>query len=301
MTAVGAVIGAVEQLSSTGRRSREEILPWPVTRTRLKRLTSGPGRRIGDAVVGPPRDHVVAAVKLAAGLRLLLGRPGHTERGILLASLATANVVNHLRVGGYGMDGSDHLSTVTFAAAALDKLPGNTPSDRRAVLSFLAAQSVLAYATSGLVKLTSPTWRGGDAIPGVLRTRTYGDRGLFSVVRSQPVLAKGMAWSVILTETLFPVVLVLPPRWARASLAAGAAFHLANGRYMGLNRFFWAFTATYPAVDFLRAELAGAARTGTLTPSAAPAALSAALSAASNALTTASTALTTGPNAGASR
>lgn len=258
LTAVGAVIGALEQLSDKGRRSREETLPWRITKTRLRGLNRGPGRRFGEVVVAPPRDQVTAVVKLAAGLRLLSGGTGHAERAALLSVLASTGVINHVRAGGFGMDGSDHLSTVTFTTAVLDKVAGHNISERRMVLYSLASQSALAYCTSGVVKLTSPTWRSGDAITGVLRTRTYGDRKLFALLRTRPALAKAMAWSVILTETLFPVILVLPPRAARVCFIAGAVFHLANGRFMGLNRFLWAFTATYPAVDFARSELRAA-------------------------------------------
>ncbi|MGW3956788.1 hypothetical protein ACWEKM_39150 [Streptomyces sp. NPDC004752] len=258
MTAVGAVIGSLEQLSGKGRRSREETLPWRITKTRLRRLNRGRGRRFGELLVAPPRDQVAAVVKLAAGTRLLIGSPGHVERAILLTVLASTGVINHIRVGGFGMDGSDHLATVTFTTALLDKVAGDNTSDRKAVLYSLASQSALAYCTSGLVKLTSPTWRSGEAITGVLRTRTYGDRNLFTLVQARPAVAKTMAWSVILTETLFPFVLVLPPRAARACFVAGVVFHLANGRSMGLNRFLWAFTATYPAVDFARSELRAA-------------------------------------------
>ncbi|MEU5975977.1 hypothetical protein [Streptomyces sp. NPDC047315] len=256
MTAVCAVISSLEQLSARGDRSRESTLPWGITRVRLRRLNQGRGRRLGEAVL--PRDEAMAAVRLAAGARLLLGRPGHTERTLLLAVLASTGITGHIRNGGLGMDGSDHLSTVNFTTALLDKFPGNTKGDRTAVLCSLALQSALAYSTSGLVKLTSPTWRSGDAITGVLRTKTYGDRDLFSLVQGRPALAKAMAWSVIVAETAFPVVLVLPPRAARACFAAGVVFHLANGRYMGLNRFLWAFTATYPAVDFARGRLRAA-------------------------------------------
>lgn len=258
MTAVGALIGSLEQLSGKGRRSCEETLPWPITKTRLRRLNRGRGQRFGKVFIAPPRDQVVAAVKLAAATRLLIGNPGHIERAVLLATLASTGILNHVRAGGFGMDGSDHLSTVTFTTAFLDKVAGYNSSDRQAVLYSLVAQSALAYCTSGLVKLASPTWRSGKAITGVLRTKTYGDRDLFALVQACPAVAKIMAWSVILTETLFPVILVLPTRVARGCFAAGVVFHLANGRFMGLNRFLWAFTATYPAVDFARSQLRAA-------------------------------------------
>ncbi|MFH9429865.1 hypothetical protein ACH4JZ_16430 [Streptomyces sp. NPDC017615] len=46
---------------------------------------------------------------------------------------------------------------MSFTTALLDKVAGDHTGDRRAVLYSLASQSALAYCTSGLVKLTSPT------------------------------------------------------------------------------------------------------------------------------------------------
>jgi hypothetical protein len=42
-----------------------------------------------------------------------------------------------------------------------------------------------------------------------------------------------------------------------ALLGMGVGFHLGCGLVMGLNRFLWAFTATYPAVFYLHGLVAG--------------------------------------------
>ncbi|MET9919723.1 hypothetical protein ABZZ04_21920 [Streptomyces sp. NPDC006435] len=254
ITSAGALLAALEQLSRTGRKNNGDLLPWEIARIRFPFLDR-PAGRVVSKLVQPPSDAVIPVVRLAAAARLLLGNPGRAERTALLALLAGSSAASTVRSGGLGMDGSDQLALINFVVAGLEKLSGSDSRVRAACAHYLTAQSALSYLTSGLVKLTSPTWRSGEAIPGVLRTRTYGDRGFYEFVKDRPELAKALAWLVILSETLFPLLLVAPAPVARAGLAAGATFHLANGRYMGLNRFLWSFTGTYPAVDYSRRRL----------------------------------------------
>ena len=46
----------------------------------------------------------------------------------------------------------------------------------------------------------------------------------------------------------FPLVLVAPKKVALGLLGTGVTFHVGNAVFMGLNRFMWAFSGTYPAV-----------------------------------------------------
>ena len=57
-----------------------------------------------------------------------------------------------------------------------------------------------------------------------------------------------MAWSLILWESCFPLLLVAPRPLAILFLLMGIAFHGGAALFMGLNTFFWTFVATYPAV-----------------------------------------------------
>ena len=64
-----------------------------------------------------------------------------------------------------------------------------------------------------------------------------------------------LCWSVIVMETLFPLCLVVPQPWGWPFLGWGVAFHLLCAVIMGLNSFFWAFVATYPALLYASASL----------------------------------------------
>ena len=65
---------------------------------------------------------------------------------------------------------------------------------------------------------------------------------------TRPKLSLGLCWLVILGETLFPIVLILPPDALYVVLGASIVFHFMTAYFMGLNTFVWAFIATYPSV-----------------------------------------------------
>jgi len=140
-----------------------------------------------------------------------------------------------------------------FCTLALARaFPG--PVAEIAFLWVVALQSSLAYFTAGFAKLVSPIWRTGVAIPGISSTRMYGSRSASRFLHGRPWLSVGLAWSVILTECLFPLVLVVPAPVALSLLAAGMLFHVTSGLVMGLNSFIWSFAATYPAIWWCNTE-----------------------------------------------
>jgi hypothetical protein len=65
-------------------------------------------------------------------------------------------------------------------------------------------------------------------------------------------LKLGLAWSVIVLETLFPLCVIVHPPLFWVFLLWGLGFHIFCAFFMGLNNFVWAFVATYPALLFVR-------------------------------------------------
>ena len=53
---------------------------------------------------------------------------------------------------------------------------------------------------------------------------------------------------IILFEIAFPLVLILPWEGKLLLLSIGLLFHITNAVVLGLNRFIWAWSATYPAL-----------------------------------------------------
>ncbi|TLW91581.1 hypothetical protein [Saccharomonospora piscinae] len=247
ITAVGGLIGTLEQLTTARSMSDRGLLAWPVARTRLRGFNGRAGSVL-NALVAYPNVKLTLAARATAAAGLLLGARSRRGRASLTAAMAGSNTVLHLR-NVYGSDGSDQLATLSYAAASLEKLAAvDDRVSREIALGFVAAQSCLAYGTSGAAKLVSSTWRDGTAILHIFRCVTYGDRTLYELCRHRPWLARVLAWSVIVGELAFPLVLVAPQRLRPLFFGAGAAFHVANAKFMGLNRFFWSFVGSYPAV-----------------------------------------------------
>lgn len=244
-------ISALEQLASRQYLNEKGPFAWRVGRSRLEQSNSK--LRFLSPMLPYPRVLVFPQVKLLAAARLLLGNPGHKERAALVATVLGASAamsVHH----HYGNDGADQVSFMTLLATLLAKAFPHDEKAKRAVLRMIAFQSCLSYSASGAVKLASPTWRSGRAISGVFRTATFGDEDFYKFTKLHPMLPKLLGWSVILAETFFPVVMVTPKPVSRAILAGMGAFHLANSRFMGLNRFPFAFASTYPAVSYVAQE-----------------------------------------------
>ncbi len=255
ISAVGAMIGALEQIVRSAELDDDGMFSWPIHRTRDQSNQRFPRKQIGKLLEYP---NVVAIphIRFLAAARLLFGSPGPKERALLLTALVATGSGMDLR-HHYGGDGSDQMSQITFVASLLEKAFPHDARAREACLRFVAFQTCVSYVSAGTVKLVSPVWRDGSAVTGIFRTDAYGDAALHGLLKRYPDLAVVLAWTVILGELSFPLVL-FAPRWvAEGVLATGAVFHLANGKFMGLNRFVWAFSGTYPAVAYVSRALHG--------------------------------------------
>ena len=164
----------------------------------------------------------------------------------LPAAFLSALIIRWRRcIGG---DGAEQMGMLIFSAAMIAVLPW--PSSGRVVIAvtFIAAQAGLSYLTAGIAKLTSPVWRNGTALPLILSTYDHGHPAAASLSRHYSAISLLACWTVILFETLFPL-LVLGPDWLLAlSLGVGLAFHIGCAIFMGLNNFLWSFPAAYPSL-----------------------------------------------------
>jgi uncharacterized membrane protein YphA (DoxX/SURF4 family) len=122
---------------------------------------------------------------------------------------------------------------------------------------FIVLQSCLSYSASGWSKLVSRTWRSGAAVFLIFNTATYGLKPIAAFLKDRKYLQKFLSWSVMIFEVIFPIALILPPKWALLLLFIGLTFHLGNAVIMGLNTFFWSFFATYPLVMVVNKDLRG--------------------------------------------
>jgi hypothetical protein len=120
---------------------------------------------------------------------------------------------------------------------------------------FICLQATLSYVTAGIAKAISPAWRSGKALPAVINTATYGNRGFSTLLAKRTEISGILCWAVILFECAFPIALIAP-RWLLISLLImGLGFHISNAVMMGLNVFVWSFLGTYPAIFLVNAHI----------------------------------------------
>jgi hypothetical protein len=153
--------------------------------------------------------------------------------------------------------GSDFMTiavlTGVLIAHGLEQL-GLSEFGPRLGLIYIAVQSASSYFISGWVKLLSADWRNGRALIWFLDTSIYGPLPATSQFR-RPFVAALASWGFILWEGTLPLAL-MDIRLTLAFCAGGMIFHFLVFWYFGLNRFFFAWIASYPALIFLASQLA---------------------------------------------
>ena len=125
----------------------------------------------------------------------------------------------------------------------------------KAGLIFIAIQSATSYFISGGVKLLSPEWRNGRALPIFLDGGVYGPLSVHSPFWFAAVAAP-VSWGFILWECSIPLAL-LSLNNAFIFCAAGLLFHTLVFWYFGLNRFVFAWLSSYPALCFIASVIGG--------------------------------------------
>ena len=179
-------------------------------------------------------------VRLIAGLTALVA-----PSAPLVAILLICHVLTLLRWLGTFNGGSDYMNLLLLWTTTLGLLAPEAVA--RFCLWYVTFQLVLSYFKAGFVKLKAASWRNGRALPGFLGTRAYAPTQLTKWLHG--TRAKLATWAVMLFELSFPLALI-DKRIALAYMAIGACFHLGNAYFFGLNRFFWAWIAAYPALYF---------------------------------------------------
>ncbi|OJU13804.1 MAG: hypothetical protein BGN86_05180 [Caulobacterales bacterium 68-7] len=170
-----------------------------------------------------------------------------------LVGLAALSLVILSRFQGAYNGGADRMGLLALWCLTLSRLLP-TPQGQEIAFGYLAAQLVLSYFISGGVKLLNPDWRSGRALAQVFRFSAYPVSEALRGWAERPRVLLAMSWAVMLFEVVFPLSLVSQPTLIVA-LVIAAAFHLANACLFGLNRFFWTWLATYPALLWLQARI----------------------------------------------
>lgn len=251
LLSTGLLISSLEYLVKVNVFAADGLLSWNTMQLRW-------GYRLRHGVTGSvlTRFFTKDGLTILFSLRILLivlavATPAGSLGRWLLLVLLTANLLLTSIITFYGSDGSDQMTTILLVTFVLCCPPFATQTLWVLGIWFVALQSCLSYSIAGIAKLISAEWRGGTAVYDIFSTKTYGSRWAASLMKERRWLKLFLCWSVMLTETLFPLVLFLPWPYALIFLGWGLVFHLLNAVIMGLNSFLWAFLATYPAILFV--------------------------------------------------
>lgn len=244
--AVGQLIGAAESLTKLQQYRPGAILQG-ISSRRERSFVPLSLRRTLDSTAGAVAVHVLAA---AGALSVVTGRSRRTQQVVGAALLFASKKLTEYR-NPYGGDGADQMSDVisgyrVITAAVPDKATGDD-----LFLRAVNAQVALSYVASGLAKLVSNTWRSGEAVELVLKTRLYGGSPVAEFIRNRPSLGRAISWATIVWETAYPLLYTLRGGQAKVALVFVKLFHLGIAVTMGLPRFFWAFSSSHAAVDYV--------------------------------------------------
>ncbi len=118
-----------------------------------------------------------------------------------------------------------------------------------AVLWYIAIQSSFSYFIGGFVKIKESSWWNGSALKDFLRSSQYQIPESIKALSPYKVLLILLSWTIMLFEIFFPFLLFFTD-FKMEILIIGASFHALNIYLFGLNRFLFAWVATYPALYF---------------------------------------------------
>lgn len=245
---VRVVVNASETLAIGSEFQDSGVYSWAFRRARYRWTASSLFAKPLDLALRAPAYLWLSALQVGCALTLLPMIFIRQSAVLpLLAIVLAIELLSSLRNGAYGAEGSDLMELIVLTALTVYNLTSD-PVARMAVLWFIALQAMLAYCTSGVVKLQSRHWRSGAAIRSILSTQNYGARTLNDILRKAPGLARFVCWGVILFECTFPLIVFFGPTPTLVLLGCGAFFHLTIAASMGLNAFVWSFVSTYPAI-----------------------------------------------------
>ena len=187
----------------------------------------------------------------------LLLRAGAAASLFVGASLASSvflfvsTVIILIRWRGAFNGGSDFMTIVVLTGLLVSQLaqPFLGPVLAwKAGLWYITIHSITSYFISGAIKLLSREWRDGRMLTHFLEGGLYGPLATDSLFRRRSVAVLA-SWAFIVWECLFPIALA-GPQWALHWCAIAAIFHFLVFRFFALNRFFWAWSASFPAIVY---------------------------------------------------
>jgi len=247
---IGLVISTLEFFCIRRSFGADGVYSWAVFSAFLLKTRNVTLTKLLNAIFDVPGVVVLLGIRLLALLCILFAPISSVIFKVSLAVVILSILLFSWRKS-FGDDGADQMNMILLITTWLCTAILEKGLLLKVGLWFIALQSVLSYGTAGIAKLVSPTWRSGQAVLGVFSTGGYGLDWAAHFLQGRSLLNYLLCWSVMLIESGFLVALFLPFPYAVMFLIWGVGFHLLCAIIMGLNNFFWAFLASYPAVIYV--------------------------------------------------
>ena len=209
-------------------------------------------RQFLDVLFTPASFSALLALRLLALLSVAIQGGDLWSIGFLFVS----NLAILIRWRGAFNGGSDFMTLVVLTGLFIAQLVSHFASPElgwRAGFWYITIQSITSYFMSGSVKLLKREWRDGRAMTIFLNGAIHGPLRTNHWLR-KPWVAVISSWSFILWESAAPLAL-LDARLAMVFCTIAALFHFLVFWYFGLNRFFWAWLATFPAIVWCAGQI----------------------------------------------
>jgi hypothetical protein len=246
--ALNLVIQTLEYLRMGKVTADEAFWSWPLQRADLP---NAPVRALLDVLFQPRVYQLHLWLRLLAAVTLaVLGASLP-----LVVFLFVGNLLILIRWRGAFNGGSDFMTLVVLTGLLIAQVVGawgNTQLGWQAGFGYIAIQAITSYFMSGAVKLLRSEWRNGSAMTIFLNGAIYGPLSATHPLRNKGLAMLG-SWGFIVWEILFPFSL-MDPRLAAVFCAVAAFFHFLVFWFFGLNRFFWAWLCSFPAIIWCSAQ-----------------------------------------------
>lgn len=164
-------------------------------------------------------------------------------------TLLVISILTAIRWRGTFNGGSDYMSVIVLISLGISQLSSHGDYQLAGVY-YVCFHAASSYFFAGLVKIKSPDWRNGNALRSFITATIYSEGALVRNIANNRLLGKIISMVVISWELLFPLSL-LHLHTAVVFLSLGVLFHLCNAYIIGLNRFFFIWLATYPALLYV--------------------------------------------------
>jgi hypothetical protein len=240
---IGSAIQALEYLLTVGNPVFGGLNDWATIRAMRRVTITPPLRYITDRLFANHAFIVLNIVQLvAAAAALLTTNPSITKWLISIIAVCQVWLTLRKRIDH---SAADQMQVIIYAGCAIYYFADDFAIKQGAIW-LVGMEVVLFYIAAGTFKATAVKWRDYSALKNLLRTKSYSTEIAYKYAQKHPWIVPAGVWSIFIFECGMPLFVFAGPLPCLVFIACGIAFHTANAFVMGLNDFFWAFSASYP-------------------------------------------------------